>query len=60
MVRGLPALKFDNDTLCLACDCGKQMNGSNPLIIDSLVVEPLELLHIDLYGPSTVVSLHHK
>lgn len=30
------------------------------MVIDSSISEPLELLHIDLYGPSTVASLHHK
>ena len=29
-------------------------------MIDSSVSEPLELLHVDLYGPSTVAGLHHK
>ena len=30
------------------------------MIIDSSISEPLELLHIDLYGTSTIASLHHK
>ena len=60
LVRGLPILKFSNDTLCPACECGKQSKASHPLIMDSSISEPLELLHIDLCGPSTVASLHHK
>ena len=54
MVRGLPLLKFDNDTLCSACEYGKQSRGSHLLVSDSSITEPLQLLHIDLCGPSTV------
>ena len=35
-------------------------NQVTPMVIDSSISEPLELLHIDLYGPSTVASLHDK
>ena len=60
LVCGLPILKYNNDTLCLACKRGKQTKGSHPLVIDSLISGPLELLHIDLHGPYTIASLHHK
>ena len=30
------------------------------MVIDSSIFDPLELLHIDLFSPSTVASLHHK
>lgn len=60
LVGGLPILKFNNDTLCPACECGKQSKASHPMVIDSSISEPLELLHIDPYGPSTEASLHHK
>lgn len=60
MVKGLLLLKFDNDTLCLTCNCGKKTKVNNSLILNSLIAEPLELLHIDLCGPLTVASLHHK
>ncbi|CAH1432412.1 unnamed protein product [Lactuca virosa] len=53
-------LKFSNDTLCPACECGKKSKASHPMVIDSSIYEPLELLHIDLCGPSTIASLHHK
>ena len=60
MVRGLPLLKFENDHLCAVCEYGKQSKKVHPHIIEKSVSESLELLHIDLYGPSTVESLHKK
>ncbi|XP_023751078.1 uncharacterized protein LOC111899458 [Lactuca sativa] len=54
LVRGLPVLKFDNDTLCATCEQGKQHCKGHPMVIDSKIVEPLQILHIDLCGTSTV------
>ena len=56
-VRGLPLLKYDRDHLCAACEMGKQSRQSHPSIINTKVVEPLELLHIDLCGPSSIESI---
>ena len=56
-VRGLPLLKFDREHLCAACEMGKQSRQSHPSIINTKVVEPLELLHIDLCGPSSIESI---
>ena len=60
MVRGFPLLKFENDHLCAACECGKQSKKGHPIIIEKSNSKPLELLHIDRCGPSIVESLHHK
>ena len=60
LVRGLPVLMFDNDTLCAACEQGKQHRQGHPIVIDSKIVEPLELLHIDLCGASTIETLNKK
>lgn len=60
LVRVLPFLKFDNDTLCAACEQGKQHRQGHPVIIDLKIVELLELLHIELCGPSTVETLKKK
>lgn len=60
MVQGLPILKFGNDILCLACECGMKTKGSHPLILDSSITKPLDLLHINLCGSSSVASLHHN
>ena len=56
-VRGLPVLKFDKEHLCAACEMGKQSRQSHPSIINTKVIEPLELLHIDLCGPSSIESI---
>ena len=56
-VRGLPLLKFDREHLCAACEMGKQSCQSHPSIINTKVVEPLKLLHIDLCGPSSIESI---
>ena len=58
LVRGFPVLKFNNDTLCVACEQGKQHKHKHPIVIDLKIIEPLELLHIDLCGPSTVETLN--
>lgn len=47
MVRGLPLLKFDNDTLCATCECGKQAKKRHPSIVESSISKPLKLLHVD-------------
>lgn len=54
LVHGLPILKFDNDYLCATCEQGKQHRQGHPITIDSQIIELLELLHIDLCGPSTL------
>lgn len=58
MVCGFPLFKFENDHLCATCKCGKQSNKGHPVLIKKSISEPLELLHIDLCGPSDVESLH--
>ena len=60
MVRGLPLLKFENDNLYVAYECGKKSMRVHSIIIEKSILEPLELLHIDLYGPSTIESMHQK
>ena len=51
LVRGLPNLKYNSEALCEACQKG---NFSKPSFKSKNVVsssKPLELLHIDLFGP---------
>ena len=57
LVRGLPKIKFDKDKLCDACQQGKQHRTSfNPKNVVS-TSRPLELLHLDFFGPTQVASL---
>lgn len=55
LVRGLLLLKFDDDSLCVACEQRKQTTRKGHLItINTKIVQPNELPHIDLCGPSLV------
>lgn len=57
LVRGLPKLKFNSDALCEACQKGK---FSKPAFKSKNVAStsrPLELLHIDLFGPVKTASI---
>nr|AGM34082.1 hypothetical protein [Lactuca sativa] len=56
-VRGLPVLKFDKEHQCATCEIGKQSRQSHPSVINTKVIEPLELLHIDLCGPFSIESI---
>ncbi|KAI3494513.1 hypothetical protein L1887_40762 [Cichorium endivia] len=60
LVRGMPALKFDNDSLCSACEHGKQTKQRHPTVINPKITEPLSLLYVDLCGPSVVESIEKK
>jgi len=57
LVIELPKLKFEKDHICEACQKGKQVKNSFKIknVVSSL--KPLELLHMDLFGPSTTMSL---
>jgi len=57
LVISLLKLKFERDRLCEACQKGKQTKSSfKPLNVMS-TSRPLELLHMDLFGPSRTMSL---
>nr|KAJ0214865.1 hypothetical protein LSAT_V11C300139970 [Lactuca sativa] len=43
--------------LCAACEMGKQSRRSHPTRINTKIVEALQLLHIDLCGPSAIESI---
>nr|KAJ0202156.1 hypothetical protein LSAT_V11C600323170 [Lactuca sativa] len=60
LVRGLPLLKLDNQTLCAAYEKGKLSKSTHKSISESSVSEPLELLHIDLCGPATTQTIQGK
>jgi len=57
LVIGLPKLKFERNKLCEACQKGKQTKSSLKPINVVSTTRPLELLHIDLFGPSRTKSL---
>ncbi|GJW01740.1 putative ribonuclease H-like domain-containing protein [Tanacetum coccineum] len=61
LVRGLPSKLFKNDHTCVACCKGKQHKAFYKAITAvSSISEPLQLLHMDLFGPTSIRSIDHK
>ena len=60
LVRGLPKLEFTKDGLCDACQKGKQRKASFKSKTKSSINEPLQLLHMDLFGPVNIMSIGKK
>ncbi|GKB86522.1 putative ribonuclease H-like domain-containing protein [Tanacetum coccineum] len=60
LVRGLPSKVFINDHTCVACKKGKQHKASCKAKLERTIRKPLELLHMDLFGPVSVDSINKK
>ncbi|GJY64684.1 putative ribonuclease H-like domain-containing protein [Tanacetum coccineum] len=60
LVRGLPSKLFENDHSCVACQKGKQHKATCKAKLVSSISQPLQILHMDLFGPTSVLSLNHK
>ncbi|GJU92906.1 putative ribonuclease H-like domain-containing protein [Tanacetum coccineum] len=60
LVRGLPSKIFQNDHTYVACQKGKQHKASCKAKVVSSISQPLQLLHKDLFGPTSVRSINHK
>ncbi|GJU22032.1 putative ribonuclease H-like domain-containing protein [Tanacetum coccineum] len=60
LVRGLPSKIFQNDHTCVACQKGKQHKASCKAKSVSSISHSLQLLHMDLFGSTSVRSLNHK
>ncbi|GKE92002.1 putative ribonuclease H-like domain-containing protein, partial [Tanacetum coccineum] len=59
--RGLPPKLFKNDHTCVACCKGKKHKATHKAITTvSSIFEPLQLLHMDLFGPTSIRSIEHK
>ena len=60
LVRGLSKVRFETNKLCNAYQLGKQTRNSfRPKNIVS-TSRPLELIHMDLFGPTKTTSLGGK
>ncbi|KAK2966326.1 hypothetical protein RJ640_016866 [Escallonia rubra] len=57
LVRGLPKIKFEKDKVCDACQMGKQKKVSHEPKKMVSTSRPLQLLHMDLFGPIPTTSL---
>ena len=60
LVRGLPDMEFCKKGLCEACEKGKSKKASHRSKEMTSITEPLQLLHMDLFGPVNVMSLSRK
>ncbi|GKA70451.1 putative ribonuclease H-like domain-containing protein [Tanacetum coccineum] len=60
LVRGLPSKLFENDHTCVACQKGKQHKASCKTKLVSSISQPLQMLHMDLFGPTFIKSLNKK
>nr|GEW38905.1 retrovirus-related Pol polyprotein from transposon TNT 1-94 [Tanacetum cinerariifolium] len=60
LVRGLPSKVFENNHTCVACKKGKQHRASYKSKSVSSVSQPLQRLHMDLFGPTFVKNLNKK
>ena len=57
LIVGLKNMKFEKDKLYSACQAGKQVGNSYPSKSTMSTSRPLELLHMDLFGPTTYRSI---
>nr|GEU42031.1 retrovirus-related Pol polyprotein from transposon TNT 1-94 [Tanacetum cinerariifolium] len=60
LVRGLPSMNSKNDHSYVACKKGKQHKASCKTKLVSYISQPLQMLHMDLFGPTFVKSLYKK
>ncbi|GJX74874.1 putative ribonuclease H-like domain-containing protein [Tanacetum coccineum] len=60
LVKGLPSKLFEINQTCVTCQKGKQHKASCKTKIVSSLSQPLQMLHMDLFGPTFVKSLMKK
>ncbi|GJZ85479.1 putative ribonuclease H-like domain-containing protein [Tanacetum coccineum] len=60
LVRGLPLKLFEINQTRVACQNGKQHRASCKTKIVNSISQPLQMLHMDLLGPTFVKSLMKK
>ena len=57
---GIPKLSRMSNVVCKPCQLGKQMKAKHPDTQTLATFRPLELLHLDLMGPTIIESLSGK
>ncbi|KAJ9552659.1 hypothetical protein OSB04_016704 [Centaurea solstitialis] len=60
LVKGLPENSFAKESLCAACEKGKQTRAYFKSKQVSTINSPLHLLHMDLFGPVNIQSMGGK
>jgi hypothetical protein len=56
-ILGLTNIHFEKDRVCSACQAGKQVGTHHPHKNIMTTDRPLELLHMDLFGPIAYISI---
>jgi hypothetical protein len=56
-ILGLTNVHFEKDRVCSACQAGKQVGSHHPHKNIVTTDRPLELLHMDLFGPIAYISI---
>jgi hypothetical protein len=56
-ILGLTNVSFEKNRICSACQAGKQVGASHPVKNVMTTTRPLELLHMDLFGPIAYISI---
>jgi transposase InsO family protein len=56
-ILGLKNVHFEKDRVCSACQAGKQVGSHHPHQNIMTTDRPLELLHMDLFGPIAYISI---
>ena len=57
LVRGLKDVIFEKDKLCSACQAKKQVGNTHPKKSMMSTSKAFELMHMDLFGPTTYTSI---
>ncbi|GKE78749.1 putative ribonuclease H-like domain-containing protein [Tanacetum coccineum] len=60
LVRGLPSKIFENNHTCVAFQKGKQYKATCKSKLVNTVSQPLQILHMDLFGPTFIKSIMGK
>nr|GEZ14526.1 putative ribonuclease H-like domain-containing protein [Tanacetum cinerariifolium] len=60
LVRGLPSKRIENDQTFVDCLKGKQHKVSFKSKIQNSISQHLFMLHMELFGPTSVSSIMHK
>nr|GEY64320.1 ribonuclease H-like domain-containing protein [Tanacetum cinerariifolium] len=58
LVRGLPSKIFKNDHTCVSCQKGKQHKASCKAKTVRSMNQPLQILHMDLFGPTSAEAVN--
>ncbi|GJT89210.1 retrovirus-related pol polyprotein from transposon TNT 1-94 [Tanacetum coccineum] len=59
-VLGIPSLIYSKDKLCSACEKGKHHRASFKTKQNFSIKKCLHLLHMDLFGPVSPMSINHE